>query len=174
MSSGRQNALLFGLGLSIGLAFWGVIAATGLGVILQTSEFVLIALKIFGGAYLLLLAYQSAVSTTKKSEHLETSAENGSWFIRGLILNLSNPKAVVAWMAALSMGLGVDGNPSQVIAATAICMAIGFANYTGHALAFSISGIMSAYQRFRRWFEGIVAGLFALAGFSLIRSAFSR
>ncbi len=77
-------------------------------------------------------------------------------------------------MAALSMGLGTNNTVSQVVAATGICIAIGFANYTGHAVAFSFSSIMSGYQRFRRLIEGVVAGLFALAGFSLIKSAFSR
>ncbi|NND41677.1 MAG: LysE family translocator, partial [Silicimonas sp.] len=30
------------------------------------------------------------------------------------------------------------------------------------------------YQRLRRWIDGIVAGLFAVAGLALIRSAVSR
>jgi threonine efflux protein len=37
MHSGRRPGLLFGLGLSVGLAFWGVVAATGLGVMLQST-----------------------------------------------------------------------------------------------------------------------------------------
>ncbi len=96
MSSGRRNGLLFGLGLSIGLAFWGVIAATGLGVVLQASELVLLALKVLGGGYLLWLAYQSAKSAAKPIEKNAKPQSEGRWFLRGLILNLSNPKAVVA------------------------------------------------------------------------------
>ena len=174
MGSGRRNGLLFGLGLSIGLAFWGIIAATGLGVILQASEVALLVLKIFGGVYLLWLAYQSALSASKPAKKMLKTQNNGRWFYRGLILNLSNPKAVVAWMAALSMGLGGESAVSQVMFATCICIVLGFMNYTGYALAFSVSGMMSAYQRFRRWIEGLVAGLFAVAGMGLIKSAFSR
>lgn len=174
MSSGRRDGLSFGFGLSIGLACWGFVAATGLGVILQTSEFALVSLKLLGGLYLLWLAYQSAISAKTASANLKKPLKRGRWFYRGLILNLSNPKAVVAWMAALSMGLGVDDSTAQVAAATGMCFVIGFINYIGHAWVFSFSGAMSGYQRFRRWIEGVVASLFALAGFGLIRSALSR
>ena len=94
--------------------------------------------------------------------------------MRGLILNLSNPKAVVAWMAALSMGLGSGDNVTIVVTATLVCMALGFVNCAGYALMFSISGVMAGYRRLRKWIDGAAAGLFAVAGFGLLRSAFSR
>ncbi|MEM1040934.1 MAG: hypothetical protein AAGI12_15855 [Pseudomonadota bacterium] len=42
------------------------------------------------------------------------------------------------------------------------------------ALAFSLSGFMAGYRRLAKWIDGVVAGLFALAGLSLLRSAFAR
>ena len=89
-------------------------------------------------------------------------------------MNLSNPKAVVAWMAALSMGLGADDNSWDVTAATLVCVALGFVNYAGYAIAFSLPGFMAGYRRLRRWIDGVDAGLFAIAGMGLIRSVFSR
>lgn len=174
MSLGRRNGLRFGLGLAAGLAFWGIIAATGLGVILQVSEYALLILKVFGGCYLLWLAYQSAMSASRPVEKVNKPQKDSRLFYRGLLLNLSNPKAVVAWMAALSMGLGTGDSSTQIAMATCICMVLGLLNYICHALAFSYSGVMSYYERFRRWIDGCVAGLFALAGFGLIRAAFSR
>lgn len=103
-----------------------------------------------------------------------TSPGEGRWFIRGLVLNLSNPKAVVAWMAALSVGLGADNGRSRVAIATLGCMVIGFATYAAYATAFSSAAVMRGYARARRWIDGIVATLFALSGFALLRSAFAR
>lgn len=174
MSSGRLGGMLFGLGLSVGLAFWGVIAATGMGAVLQGTSHLLVALKVAGGLYLLWLAAQSARSAFKPSVNAAAKPVQGRWFTRGLILNLSNPKAVVAWMAALSMGLGSGDNAVAVVTAMLVCMALGFVNYTGYALLFSISGVMTGYSRARKWIDGAVAGLFALAGFGLLRSAFTR
>ncbi|MEM8750823.1 MAG: LysE family translocator [Pseudomonadota bacterium] len=174
MSSGRRNGLLFGLGLSFGLAFWGLVAATGMGAVMQSSANALFALKIAGGLYLLWLAWQSARSAMAPGEGEVALRRTEKWFLRGLFLNLSNPKAVVAWMAALSMGLGAGDGSGQLMVATALCMAIGFANYASHALAFSLPGFMAAYKRARRWVDGVVAGLFAIAGLGILRSAFSR
>ena len=177
--SGRRSGMLFGAGLGLGLAFWGVIAATGLGAVLQTTTHLLTALKIAGGLYLLRLAYGSARSATRKdtvtaNDTAAPPATEGRWFIRGLVLNLSNPKAVVAWMAALSVGLGGDDGFATVAVATLGCMVIGFAIYAGYAVAFSLAAVMRRYARLRRWIDGVVAALFSMAGLALLRSAFAR
>lgn len=178
-ASGRRSGMTFGAGLGLGLAFWGIVAATGLGAVLQTTTHLLAAFKVAGGLYLLWLALGSARSAMRgnkaSSQGGETPASGeGRWFMRGLVLNLSNPKAVVAWMAALSVGLRTDDGLGSVAIATLGCTVIGFAIYAAYAAAFSSAAVMRGYARARRWIDGIVAALFALAGFALLRSAFTR
>ena len=174
MSTGRRDGLMIGAGLSVGLAFWGVVAATGFGAVLQNSANLLMAIKIIGGLYLLWLAVQSGRSAMTPTPAKPQVTRKGRWFWRGLILNLSNPKAVVAWMAALSMGLGAGDGSNQVIVATAMCAMLGVVNYSAYALLLSVPQAMATYRRARRWIEAVAAGLFAIAGLGLIRSAFSR
>jgi len=164
MSQGRANGIKFGLGLSLGLAIWGIVAASGLGAVLQASEYALLCLKIAGGLYLIWLSVQSARSAFHSDQTNAKVKNHKNWFFQGLIMNISNPKAVIAWMAALSMGLGMKG----------ICMGLGVVNYIGHATLFSFPKVMSGYQKFRSWVEGVAAGLFAMAGFGLIKSALNR
>lgn len=178
-ASGRRSGMVFGAGLRLGLAFWGVIAATGLGAILQTTTQFLAALKIAGGLYLLWLAYGSARSAMRPNDEATASRgalspTEGRWFLRGFVLNLSNPKAVVAWMAALSVGLGADDGIGGLVLATVGCAVIGFAIYAGYAAAFSLSVVMRFSIRLHRWIGGAVAAVFALAGFALLQSAFAR
>ncbi len=175
MSSGRKAGLLIGFGLSLGLGFWGLVAASGMGAVLQSSEIVLIAMKLAGGLYLLWLAFLSGRASLEQNFKVSgNTSTSGRWLYRGLLLNLSNPKAVVAWMAALSMGMGINNQSMDVAIATLCCILLGILNYTAYALAFSMPGFMALYQRFRRWIEGVVASLFAIAGFALIRNALSR
>ena len=151
--------MLFGAGLSFGLAFWGLIAATGMGAVLQGSASLLATMKIAGGLYLLWLAFKSARSALRETDNQSTKPDQRRWFVRGLVLNLSNPKAVVAWMAALSMGLEAGDHAASVITATLLCMALGFLNYTGYAMAFSLPGVMAEYKRplpVDRWCGGRV------------------
>lgn len=174
MSFGRKASLTYGVGLSCGLIFWGLIAASGMGAVLQSSLYLLMALKVAGGLFLLRLAWQSGRSATQAEDTPVSVAKKGRWFWRGLILNLSNPKSVIAWMAALSVGLGPEDGMVSVAIATLVCVAAGFLNNFLYSMLFSVSGMMAGYRGFRRWIDGAVAGLFAVAGFGLIRSAFAR
>ena len=52
MRHGRRASVIYGLGLSVALVFWGILAATGMGALLQASVYALVALKLLGGTYL--------------------------------------------------------------------------------------------------------------------------
>ncbi len=178
-ASGRKCGIIFGAGLSVGLSFWGLIAATGLGAVLQTSTQLLAALKIAGGTYLLWLAYGSACSSLHVSPGKPVQGEiarptKKGFLMKGLMLNLSNPKAVIAWMAALSVGLGDKDASVNLLLGTLGCAFVGFLVYAAYAVAFSLSVVMKCYVRLRRWVDGVVSALFAIAGLTLIRSAFTR
>lgn len=174
MRHGRKSGLRFALGLSVGLAFWGLIAATGLGAFLEASRYALTILKVVGGAYLLYLAFGAARASLQIT-HNETMIETQELGFRsGLLLNLSNSKAVLAWMATLTLGLGHRSDTIEVSIATVVCILIGFIIYIVYALFFSVPGMMGFYAGVKRWVEGIMAGVFAIAGFGLMASVFKR
>ena len=174
MSHGRRTSLIYGLGLSCGLVFWGLIAASGMGAVLHSSLYLLPALKLLGGTYLLWLSLLSGRSALHPVSSGQLPPAGKKWFWRGLVLNLSNPKSVIAWLAALSIGVTPEADSSSIIAATAVCIIVGFITNALYSLLFSIDGMMRGYARMRRVIDALVAGLFAAAGLGLIRSAFSR
>ncbi|WP_289032185.1 LysE family translocator [uncultured Paraglaciecola sp.] len=178
MSKGRRTSLIYGAGLSTGLIFWGIIAASGMGAILQSSIYLLMALKVFGGLYLLRLAYLSAKETIKPNsvniEMIDGSVSLKNWFFRGVIMNISNPKTVIAWMAALSVGLGSNDGILSLISGLVVCMIVGFATNAMYSICFSYRGVMNWYQRASRWVNGVTSILFSIAGIGLFHSAFNR
>nr|WP_281070760.1 LysE family transporter [Oceaniglobus trochenteri] len=174
MAQGRRAALPMAAGLALGLALWGVAAATGLGAVLAGSAAALGALKVVGACYLGWLALGAAQGAARRDGPEAPVAGRMGGFRTGLLLNLSNPKAVLAWMAALSMGLSPEVGAGAVRGATAVCALIGVANYLLWALVFSAGGAMAFYARARRGVEAGCAALFSLAAFGLLRSAFAR
>lgn len=174
MRYGRKNSLIYGLGLSTALVFWGILAATGMGAVLQASVYALVVLKVLGGLYLLWLAWKSGRAAMQTDQAQILQATSGRWFWRGVVLNLSNPKSVIAWMAALSMGLNPADTMVSVIATTLVCVVVAFLNNFVYSLVFSMGGMMQIYARCRRWVDGTCAVLFAGAGFALIRSGLSK
>ncbi|MDK3072092.1 LysE family translocator [Sedimentitalea sp. JM2-8] len=174
MREGRRPGVAFGIGLSLGLAFWGVLAACGLGAVLQKSESVLAGLKLFGAAYLFWLAAVSARASARPDVPERARPSGDRWIVQGLLLNLSNPKAVFAWMAALAVGLEPSSAAGSVVPATVLCAGIGLANYLMWAALFSVPRVMQGYRHARRRIELALAGIFATAGLGLLRSALSR
>ncbi len=174
MRYGRRASIVYGLGLSVALVFWGVLAATGMGAMLQASAWLLMGLKLLGGGYLFWLAWQSGCSALKAGDTELAEIGAGRWFWRGVILNLSNPKSVIAWMAALSLGLNPSDTAVSVLVTTLVCVVVAFLNNLSYSLVFSMGGMMALYRRGRRWIEGATAALFATGGLALIRSAVSK
>ncbi len=178
MSKGRKISLVYGAGLSMGLLLWGIVAASGLGVILQGSVYLLMFLKIIGGIYLLWLAYLSFKSSFNSASTISQNQTNeigySKWFIRGFVLNSSNPKTVIAWMAALSVGMGANNDITFLVSAVITCMLVGFFVNAIYSILFSINGVMKTYQKIGHWIDRVVSGMFALAGLGLVMSAFKR
>ena len=178
MSQGRVISLIYSAGLSAGLFLWGLVAASGLGALLQTSVYLLTLLKTAGGIYLLWLALQSFKSAfrpaTATFKHQSVEKRYLRWFVRGFMMNASNPKTVVAWMAALSMGVNANSSASFLVFAIVTCMLKGILVNMAYSLLFSTRSIMNTYSKMARWLDSLAAGIFALAGLGLLSSAFRR
>lgn len=174
MAHGRRAGLGFGLGLGAALLFWGVLAALGLGAVIATSAQVMLWLKLLGALYLFWLAWKAGRAAWHGEISTAAEVRSGRWIWRGVLLNLSNPKAVFAWLATLSLGLGPEATGLSVALATLLCGIIGFAVYLPWVLGFSHPKVMAGYRKVHRWVDGVVATLFAVAGLGLIRSALSR
>lgn len=170
MARGTRAALWAGLGLSVGLAFWGIVAAAGLGAVLTESATALFVLRLVGGVYLLYLAWLSARSAmAPRPEHVPTlQGEGARLFGRGLLLNLTNPKAVLAWMAVLALGMQAGTGTTALLVTTAACAVLGGAIYAVYALAFARPSVRAVYRRARRGIEALVAGFFGYAGLRLV------
>ncbi|MEL6198347.1 MAG: LysE family transporter, partial [Pseudomonadota bacterium] len=171
MARGREAGLMLGLGLSLGLAFWGVIAATGLGALMLQSVGALILLRIAGGCYLLYLAWKSAQSALAAGDPaLRAVGTCSGWrsFRQGFVLNMMNPKAVLAWLAVLAVGLPAGADVDVLATTTIACAVLGTLIYALYATLFSLPPVMAGYRRFRRWLEAGFAALFGLAGVKLL------
>jgi len=164
MASGRRQGLMLSLGLATGLALWGVATAIGLGLIVAQYSLALLVLKISGAVFLFYLAYKSGraavtLSSVQRTAGLELNG--AKLFLKGVMLNLLNPKAALAWVAALSLG-------SASVQVTVICAGLGLGLYTLYALVFSLEPVMAFYQRTRRKVDAACACVFALAGLRLL------
>ncbi|ELW77113.1 translocator protein, LysE family [Acinetobacter sp. OIFC021] len=143
MSSGINYGFRHGywnaIGLQIALLIQIMIVAAGVGVLFATTPLAFQAVKWFGVAYLLYLAYLQWTAPVKDIEiqHEKKDKTVSALLLNGFVVNISNPKAIVFLLAVLPQFL--DLNKPQwiqylIMAATMVTIdLIVMAGYTGLA-----------------------------------------
>lgn len=99
--NGRVAGLFVTLGLCTGLLFHTTAVALGVAAIFQTSEIAFTLLKFAGAGYLLYLAYKAFRAGSSKIEGERAEASLKSLYLRGLIMNITNPKVAIFFLAFL-------------------------------------------------------------------------
>jgi threonine/homoserine/homoserine lactone efflux protein len=111
IGGGRSAATRAALGVTAGVIVYAGAVAAGLGPLVSRHSTVLTGLQIFGALYLAKLAY----TTFHDSRHLGAVTQIGPqdtrWFRRGLIVNLTNPKVILFFVAFMPQFLGTASNP---------------------------------------------------------------
>jgi threonine/homoserine/homoserine lactone efflux protein len=98
---GKKASLLVTLGLCTGLFAHTSAVALGVAVIFQTSQFAFTALKLAGAAYLLYLAYGAFKAGASSSGKTLKSSSPRELYLRGVIMNVTNPKVALFFLAFL-------------------------------------------------------------------------
>ena len=99
---GRKEGLMVTLGLSSGLIFHTTAVAFGVAAIFKASVLAFTILKIVGAAYLLYLAWQAFTASASKMEGDKNNKLSASkLYLRGIIMNVTNPKVSIFFLAFL-------------------------------------------------------------------------
>ena len=99
---GRKSGLLITLGLCTGLIGHTLAVALGVAAIFQTSQLAFTALKVIGAVYLLYLAYRAfRASPQSLSGYEERPKPLWQMYVRGIVMNLTNPKVALFFLAFL-------------------------------------------------------------------------
>lgn len=175
MGVGRGSGISLALGVACGSFTWALLTVFGLSALLATYASALLLIKVFGGAYLLWLAYKSFKSAAS-SHDIEAKELAGGrrtpfgYFKRGYIIQMTNPKAALAWIAIISLGLQ-DSAPLWVGALIVIgTFIMSIAVHILYALAFSTPEMVRLYSKSRRVIQGVLGTFFAFAGLRLLTS----
>ena len=90
----RKNGIITSLGLCTGLIFHTMFLVFGLSALIESNKSLITFLKYFGTIYLFYLAYIEIKSKNKINRSF-----NSQLFLRGLYMNLINPKVLIFFIA---------------------------------------------------------------------------
>ena len=103
LGHGIKAAPAQALGIYAGDLVWYTLAATGLAALANTFAGVFMVMKWLGAAYLLYLAYKMWQSEPRRMDAVADRGPMSQWnlFVSSLMVTLSNPKAIVFYLAVL-------------------------------------------------------------------------
>lgn len=147
VTQGQAAGLVTALGISTGLVVHTILVTLGLGVILQTSEWLYFAIKTVGAAYLVYLGIRAILSA---NDSLALSRDEGRslrrLFFDGAFSNIANPKVAVFFLAFLPQFVSADSaSPTAALFVLGLSLA---------ALTFLIKGPLALFAgRLSSWFR---------------------
>jgi threonine/homoserine/homoserine lactone efflux protein len=173
VAQGREVALASAWGMCSGLLFHTSLAALGLSAILASSAMAFSVVKYAGAAYLIYLGITALLSKEgfDASPGEETGAKLRQYFIKGLTMNLLNPKVAVFFLAFLPQFANPSGTVLRLVVLGLVFALLSVVVFSAIAL---FSGLLGdrlgsnpRYVTALRWLTGCV-----LVGLGL-RLAFS-
>ncbi len=169
----RRAALVATLGLTLGAAIWAAAALFALQALFTRFDWLYVALRIGGGAYLvwigyLLIRHAGQGANAEPAPATAAAAGEGAIFVKALLLQLSNPKVIVFFAGVFAALLPRDASPGMSPAALAVVAGNEFGYYALVSMLFSRDGARRVYDRARMWIERITGGVLALLGLKLV------
>jgi threonine/homoserine/homoserine lactone efflux protein len=174
LNHGRVPGVSMAAGVISGSLCWGVIAAAGVSAILLSNAQLFMWLKILGAGYLLWLAYRAVVSALSSAplQARATAAAGsvGMFYLQGLGIHLTNPKAILTWLTVTTLGLSGNAPAWASMLLVAGCGLLGLCVFMGYALAFSSHAAGPFFARTRKPFGLFCAAFYAILAVGFIRS----
>ncbi len=171
MSQGRMAGVSLALGVLTGSMVWSVSTAFGIATILQANVWLFTIVKYCGALYLLYLAGKSLRSAFGNN----SLALNGNYvascktnYFKGLLIHLTNPKAILFFGSLYSVGVPAGTNAIQLISVIALVAAISASIFFGYAFLFSNATARDVYLKSKVYFELAFGAVFAFAGVKLL------
>ncbi|UCX05746.1 LysE family translocator [Shewanella glacialimarina] len=176
MNQGRGHGLALATGVLTGSLFWSFSAAFGLAALMYANAWLMETFRNLGACYLLYLSYKSvrsALSVRKAVVDINAISGCKLVYIRGLLIHLSNPKALLFFGSLYTLGLPKEVNTIDLIKVIATIGLTSSGIFIGYALLFSIPKIRHVYIKSRRVFESTFAVFFGVAGVKILANKLS-
>jgi threonine/homoserine/homoserine lactone efflux protein len=115
LEGGRRAAVKAILGIATGMSVYAAAVVAGIGEIARSHPLLLDAVRIFGAAYLLWLAYVT-MRHARRAISGRSDVPAGRWYLRGILVSITNPKIILFFLAVLPQFIGSADNPALQMA----------------------------------------------------------
>ena len=164
-----MNALKVIAGISVGIVVWVVLTLAGFTVLIDQFPWIQQVLMVIGGLFLAKMGWamlkggwQGFQNRHQAQDDLNTVEAPKSYFMQGLLTNLSNPKTLIYFSSVFSLALSSSASDYLKAQLAVIIPLQTFITFTLLMLLISHPKIKEAYQRSGSYIDMISGGLFLI------------
>lgn len=168
MSAGRAAGVSVASGVVVGSASWGIAAALGMSALMLANAWVFEVIRYAGAAYLLYLAAKSLRSAVSPKPVTMQPQSNESLFLKGFLIHITNPKAILAWGAIYAIALPSGASAGMVWQLFGLLVTTSIIVFIGYGILFSHPAVVRGYVSAKRWFDALFAALFGAASLKIL------
>lgn len=171
LAQGRGPALVAAAGIATGSVVLNLGTMAGIGLILAEAAWAMTAIRLVGAGYLAWLAWgafrKAAAGAPPPRAADVAPARAWQHFAAGMALQVTNPKAIVFWIAINAVAATAGGGALVIALFVAGAWAISFACHGAWAVLLASGPFRAAYASGRCWIEASLGGLFAFFAWRL-------
>ena len=170
MTGGARAGIATTAGTTIGLCLYATLSIFGLSALLVQFEWLTWLVRGIGGAYLIYLGVK-LIRTPAASLEVEGSPPGRRWLLTGLVVNLTNPKAIVLFASVFATAITPQTSSATMTSMVALVAALTFTWYTLVSLFMASPPVMRRFARLKHWIERVAGACFMALGLKLIADA---
>ncbi|OOF54195.1 hypothetical protein BKK56_10005 [Rodentibacter genomosp. 2] len=173
-SNSRRNTLYGVIGITLGVAFWAAVSMMGLAVLFATMPALHGIIMILGGAYLayigvaLIRSKQNATFEPISEQEINQQTTAKKEILKGLLVNLSNAKAVVYFSSVMSFVLAKMTSIWDMSIAFSLIVIVTFLYFYLISFIFSRNVAKQFYSQYSRYIDNVAGVVFLFFGGVLI------
>lgn len=173
----RRNATAGILGITLGVAFWATAALLGLKILFDNYPLSHGLILLLGGSYLAYLdilmakSRKNVVFAKQTEQEMNKNTTIGKEIGKGLLVNLSNAKAVIYFASVMTGVLASITEISQILTALFVIVAETFVYFYVIAVLFSRNVAKQFYSKYSRYLDNVAGVIFLCFGSALIYNA---
>ncbi|KUJ00032.1 LysE family translocator [Vibrio sp. MEBiC08052] len=178
LRQGRKAGIVCGMGVCVGLLVHISYSVAGLTTALGHSDYITQGIGIFGGSYLVFLAYKSIKGSFAKPTQepiqaevpipAEKKTENKSAFWSGLIVNIFNPKAAIYFISLFSIIISPALETEKLLLVIISIIAVQMAWYLTFIFIVTIPSVRVKFDRKVYLIDRFLGMLMAAMGIYMI------
>ncbi|MFA4995402.1 MAG: LysE family transporter [Bdellovibrionales bacterium] len=171
LDRGRIDGIISAAGVAAGMGVYALVSLTGMSALLAHYFWLVTAIKLCGGLYLLYLGFsmwRSSLGKMREEAKIAADVKKKNVFVMGALTNLTNPKVIIFFVSIFALILTPETNLATKVVVWAAIPLECFLWFSFVAFCLSRDAVRVRYLRWRRAIDRGIGTILAFFGLKLL------